>query len=126
MEPNKIYILHDIGKTKLTPDQAKELLTEELPAGMRKIIEEGERMSRIDEIKARLKPGSVIPYDSAFDLANTFHSDAEYLLSRLEIAEEALEKVFKNAYLDVKGEDAELMLMMSGNISEEALQQLRQ
>ena len=42
MEPNKIYIAHDIGKTELTPEQAKELLTEELPPNMRKIIEDGE------------------------------------------------------------------------------------
>jgi hypothetical protein len=40
MEPNKIYILHDIGKTELTPEEAKEQLSEvELPPNMKKIIE---------------------------------------------------------------------------------------
>lgn len=40
MEPNKIYILHDIGKTELTPEEAKVLLGDmELPPNMKKIIE---------------------------------------------------------------------------------------
>lgn len=44
MEPNKIYIAHDIGKTELTPEQAKELLDgEDLPPNMKKIIEEQDK-----------------------------------------------------------------------------------
>lgn len=40
MEPNKIYILHDIGHTELTPEEAKEHLSDtELPPNMKKIIE---------------------------------------------------------------------------------------
>jgi hypothetical protein len=40
MEPNKIYILHDIGMTELTAEEAKEHLSNvELPPNMKKIIE---------------------------------------------------------------------------------------
>jgi hypothetical protein len=40
MKEKTIYIIHDIGKTELTPEEAKEQLSDvELPPNMKKIIE---------------------------------------------------------------------------------------
>ena len=81
-------------------------------------------MNRIEEIKERYKPGTAIKYKNEMELASIFQQDARELISRLEIAEKALEKVSKNGKQDF-GEDSENVLIICGDIADEALQQIR-
>jgi hypothetical protein len=75
-------------------------------------------MNRIEKIKKRIDEA----YYEGYELAD----DISCLLSKLEIAEKALEKVKHNGALDVNGEDAENTLIVCGDIAKEALQQIRE
>lgn len=50
-------------------------------------------MTKIEEIKERHSPGEVIPYRTPWDTLNVYKHDIDYLLSRLQIAEEALKNI---------------------------------
>jgi hypothetical protein len=66
-------------------------------------------MGKIEEIKERHSPGAVIPYRTPWDTLNVYKSDVEYLLSRLQIAEEALKDARDFLRLEEKWEAAKFI-----------------
>lgn len=90
MEPNKIYIAHDIGKTELTPEQAKELLKEELPPNMKKIIEGGSKeMSNVEDLQIEHEK-DLLALEQEIE---GWKSANRILKIKLDIAEKALERI---------------------------------
>lgn len=74
---------------------------------------------RLDEIKERHEPGSVINYVKQIELVSSFGEEIRFLLSKLEEAEKAFKEI--TDYSNPTGEDGREMKQ----IAEEALQQLR-
>lgn len=75
-------------------------------------------MSRIDDIKERHTAGYVTSFATPHEVISKYNEDVIYLLSRLEIADKALDRIVNS------GEDRPDAYPLM-NIADEALQQLR-
>lgn len=119
MEQGKIYILHHIGKTELTPEQAKELLEgTELPPNMRKIIEGESGMDSKDQQIQDLSYENI-----------KYRQHIDKLTKQLEIAEKALEQFSRGKFHRSIVENTWGPMVhieeKPWDIAEKALQQLR-